>query len=973
MNNLLSKSWFRFISIVLIQAFLILDIAWAGGTELSVVNPTEMLSPSVQISQQVLSDSFNDLYEMQHLNTMFDMDKIKEMSLPEQMFEQKESNWANGWQRVKDWASETIKLMVQSHKSDKKDEDNNFISGIKLILIPAFLTTAIITLSSSIGWAGDGLTAGAISWIKENWGSASIIGAFIGIMTLSFILEAMYDGFKEVVKTWSMMVFLGIVLVIIFSSPFWVLVLLDGFSRTKIGVYVFKIGVQVLNFSFLGIVFSVCAWWILKGAIGVVKYFKELIVNFHNKMIRKKEIKELPKQREIEQLRREQDYKIEREQFIKKNPEVKPLFKEMERQNIPAETMLNGSIPAAYVAIERYFSNEIDRKKIKKIVVELGISFALENIWACSTIQHGVPLVAEIAQGDLEAFENNLKILESFVKKLYPVNPHELLLFAESLLEKYGVDRYPFDELLQVSSLFPEWFRKARHMYLGTDLLERISLEMIKKTDDLFLLKTLLKIEIQHVGRNIERTLERRKIRTIEEVTFIETGETIDSGACPSGYNRDSPLPEGDWVLIEGSEYFGQPDSYGGDNIFGTYAKGYWQTTQSDEFEEIVHESALSFVETKDLESMTINILLMNAQHSTFDELNADVLLLCGNDDIGTFQETLRLYKAGKVKKILLTGGYGRLTLPLMKAALKIGVAFKLYDNIIRSAGDLENLQIPGYEEPINLELLDKQPGRDKFKKIIQVSEAVFINKVMHFLAKRMNIELDDKDIYLETKSTNTLENFKLAIPYLEQIKKDLDKDEIKVAYMQVPHQQFRTKATFNRFKDEWKDIGVTGISYTTDWDTSDLSAEQKIEMIASELWRVAIYSAKGDLVPLYGEQEGLDAVPDEYWKQLAQAVYNLDPVAKERLRSLLFNLSLGVKIDNKQVFKTEKGLRDYLDTKGVVASGWLDSFINFIYTQSSKQVIVDESITNGIIKSADTLKSDLNLNSGLALIGQAI
>lgn len=64
MNNLLSKSWFRFISIILIQSFLILDIAWAGGTELNLKKNSDTLSAPVEISQQMFNTSFGKLYEM---------------------------------------------------------------------------------------------------------------------------------------------------------------------------------------------------------------------------------------------------------------------------------------------------------------------------------------------------------------------------------------------------------------------------------------------------------------------------------------------------------------------------------------------------------------------------------------------------------------------------------------------------------------------------------------------------------------------------------------------------------------------------------------------------------------------------------------------------------------------------------------------------------------------------------------------
>ena len=59
---------------------------------------------------------------------------------------------------------------------------------------------------------------------------------------------------------------------------------------------------------------------------------------------------------------------------------------------------------------------------------------------------------------------------------------------------------------------------------------------------------------------------------------------------------------------------------------------------------------------------------LLNANDVSKDNLNADVLFICGNDCLETFSEAINLYKEGKIRKILISGGYGRLTLPLIKA-----------------------------------------------------------------------------------------------------------------------------------------------------------------------------------------------------------------------------------------------------------------------------------------------------------------
>lgn len=64
MSNLSSKTWFRCISLVLIHAFLIMDIAWAGGTELNFAKNTDTLAAPLEITQQMFNASFSKLYEM---------------------------------------------------------------------------------------------------------------------------------------------------------------------------------------------------------------------------------------------------------------------------------------------------------------------------------------------------------------------------------------------------------------------------------------------------------------------------------------------------------------------------------------------------------------------------------------------------------------------------------------------------------------------------------------------------------------------------------------------------------------------------------------------------------------------------------------------------------------------------------------------------------------------------------------------
>ncbi len=59
MNNLLYKSWFRFISLVLINAFLMLDIAWAGEIDSFASEDVNYLAPIVQMDSQSFLANFD--------------------------------------------------------------------------------------------------------------------------------------------------------------------------------------------------------------------------------------------------------------------------------------------------------------------------------------------------------------------------------------------------------------------------------------------------------------------------------------------------------------------------------------------------------------------------------------------------------------------------------------------------------------------------------------------------------------------------------------------------------------------------------------------------------------------------------------------------------------------------------------------------------------------------------------------------
>ncbi len=149
MNNLLSKSWVRLISILLIQSFLMLDIAWAGGTELNLTNNTDTLSAPIEISQPQVMDSFLKLHSM---NAVSFSETVSENVDINSKKEKSKWSFSKIWRSFKKTrfakgSDSTLKLIAQAYS----EEDN----GFKSILMPALLTPALIALSSKLVLGAD--------------------------------------------------------------------------------------------------------------------------------------------------------------------------------------------------------------------------------------------------------------------------------------------------------------------------------------------------------------------------------------------------------------------------------------------------------------------------------------------------------------------------------------------------------------------------------------------------------------------------------------------------------------------------------------------------------------------------------------------------------------------------------------------------------------------------------------------------
>ena len=282
------------------------------------------------------------------------------------------------------------------------------------------------------------------------------------------------------------------------------------------------------------------------------------------------------------------------------------------------------------------------------------------------------------------------------------------------------------------------------------------------------------------------------------------------------------------------------------------------------------------------------HLLLLKERLATSDikreALDADVLLVCGNSDLNVYEETLALYAQGKARTVILAGGHGRATIPLIKRALANGMEIMINENQTINIQDRDVLK--------DLDSLQQSemPYPDFVKAVaskISCSEAQIMMQIIRVMAKRRGFSLREKDFYLENELNITKSNFSLSVPLIESIRNDLHLETscpLRMAFIHRPLEYYRTKSTCCLFAPEWNRLNVSIEGYTIDFDIHDFKLDDAIEVLVTEMWRLLIYSTNNDGNPAY-----LASLPDDTWQAAYELVYSS---MSDKLRAKLIDLN---------------------------------------------------------------------------------
>ena len=259
------------------------------------------------------------------------------------------------------------------------------------------------------------------------------------------------------------------------------------------------------------------------------------------------------------------------------------------------------------------------------------------------------------------------------------------------------------------------------------------------------------------------------------------------------------------------------------------------------------------------------------SQSEDFKE-KLDALIICGNDDFSTFRKAFDLYKNGKAKKLIITGGHGRLTMPLIenlreKHQERSGKLKRTINNV----DDLISLSESEFKKLQDMDDLQR-------KQIIQVSEADIIKYIILDMAKQEKVEISENDIILETQSTNTPENFRnvLKLKAFNDILSNTDKS-VRIGFIQTPLSQFRAFSTMNKeFGNLISSDKIIPYSISVNNIYQNKDAENVLKNSVSEIARLIAYTLSGDINPILNSKQGLTAIPVEIFKSMLISISDM-------------------------------------------------------------------------------------------------
>ena len=277
-----------------------------------------------------------------------------------------------------------------------------------------------------------------------------------------------------------------------------------------------------------------------------------------------------------------------------------------------------------------------------------------------------------------------------------------------------------------------------------------------------------------------------------------------------------------------------------------------------------------------------------------------DDIVIMGNERLDTFEEALQLLNLGIGQRIVILGGFGKATIPLIGAAVKQGFEVEISPGV--------------YVNRNNWEDVKESITEDTRANVIQFSEASIIKQIVEQIIKGWpgdyqnlltKIELEGIENVILTEGSSVFIK-KLLVNYRKLLDKEGAFEKVgghRVVFLQKPHLQLRAKAAFDElFAAELRNHTVNTVSHTVSYDNVESDKISAFQDVIKEAWRLVLYSDYGkgyiNLRGIY--PKGIDGIPNEFWESMNFLLSALsDQERQELTRELMFLVAKeGLSID---------------------------------------------------------------------------
>ena len=380
----------------------------------------------------------------------------------------------------------------------------------------------------------------------------------------------------------------------------------------------------------------------------------------------------------------------------------------------------------------------------------------------------------------------------------------------------------------------------------------------------------------------------------------------------------------------------------------------------------------------------------MDALMEQFDTAETDskstIALMFGNLNIDSFINTYRAYRDKKVGRIFISGNTrGSLAILKILRDIENHPEFKPFLDGIVQGGDISSvrtvkdlLSLPKTEfdklEPKDLEALPKRSSKvyyldetksgriskeEIFDLILEdgVTEAAIIKWIMLESARQDGLtrkEINDliRSMSMETDAANTLQNIENIFSQQEFLDFISGQENIDIVIIQNPFSQLRAKATLNKYlHSDRRNVATqdkTFTIHTMKFDDNSLdyyTTTEKLDKSLGEWARLIAYTLKGDIYPVIGEQEGLNAIPLEVLEKLLPLIATLNDDQKQALTKVFKDVAK----QNRDEFKEFETLLPLLKAQNLTDNHFklISDFIKYLYADTTTQRELDPKWPN--------------------------